>query len=196
MNKNVTLTPKAQWSLILFLGSFVLNVALMWFLGSLSKSADIHAFIIFIPPLLALIIYIIAIIFGISSLKTSKFPLLWVIPCLIMGITLGITTVTDLSRFSKLSSKTISHSASIKPGKAIGVSISRNEETPTLVDAVYYKSPAEISGIINGDIITSIEGIPVHSQNDIVNTLNRIENNIVQVDVMRDGQNKTITISR
>jgi membrane-associated protease RseP (regulator of RpoE activity) len=195
-NNNVILTPKAQWSLIFFLGSFALNIASMWLIGSLSKSADIHAFIIFIPPLLTVIIYLISAILGVASLKTSKFPLLWVIPCLIMGGTLGITAVADLSRFSKLTSTTISHSASINPGKAIGVTISRSEETPTLVEAVLYKSPAENSGIINGDTILSIEGIPVHSRNDIVNALNQIENTIVQVNVRREGQNKSIIVSR
>ena len=113
-----------------------------------------------------------------------------------MAIALGFTTITDISRLSKLASQTVTHYESIKPGKAIGVSISKNDDTPTLVEAVFYKSPAENSGIINGDIITSIERVSVTSRNDVINILNQLEQDTIQVNVTREGKDTTIIVKR
>lgn len=194
--KNVILNQDAQWSLTLFLGSFVINIITMWLLAVVSEMTSIHSSIIFIPPVITIFVYLISIFLGVCSLKISKFPLVWVVPCSVMVVVLIYTVSIDLTRTFGSGNKTSFYDQAIVSNKSIGVAISENPETPTLIEAVFYKSPAEVSGIMNGDQIVSIEGIKVNSRQDIVTTLNMIADSTVEITVMRDNSTTTIDVDR
>jgi membrane-associated protease RseP (regulator of RpoE activity) len=196
INKNVILTPTAQWSLVLFLGSIVVSILSMWILGTVASKTDLNIYIVLIPPLLTAIVYATSCVLGFLSLKTSKFPLVWVAPCLIMTIVLSFTIITDFSRMTDATSKTITRHQTIEAGKAIGVSLRSHGDTPTLVEAVFYKSPAENAGVKNGDIIKAIDGKVVSSKNDVVHILNQIEIKSLELTISRNGQDIQLEVIR
>ena len=169
-NKNVILTPKAQWSLVLFFLSFIINLLSTTFAGRFIPSEGTTSFLpIFLPIIFVLAVYSGSIILGLQSLSYSKFPLLWVVPCLIISIPLSYTLWNDYSRIS--ADTTLSKTAMIDPQKAIGVIINSSPAEPTQIISVYLNSAAEISGLQNGDIIININGKDTSSRNDIVNYL-------------------------
>lgn len=195
-SNNVILTPKAQWSLILFLGSFVINIASMWVVGSASKITNIDPLIVLIPPFFTILVYLASVLLGLASLKTSKFPLTLVIPCSLLLVVLTYTATNDFYRLLKSDIETVGYQETIASNKGIGVSISQNPEAPTVISAVFYNSPAEKAGLRNGDKIILIEDFKVNSLNDIVKTLNSIETDNVKVTINRNGGNKVIEVNR
>jgi membrane-associated protease RseP (regulator of RpoE activity) len=194
--KNIILTLKAQWSLILLFCSFIVGGAAMRIIGIVSRGESFPSLLIFVPLVIIIALYLASIILGILSLKTSRFPLLWIVPSVLLVFYLSYTTVTDFIRMSRSGITTVERLNVIKPGKGLGVSIDRHGEHETQIVAVFYKSPAENSGLKNGDIIISIQDIYVHNSADIVKTLNNLEEPYLEVKVLRNGKEITVPVNR
>jgi len=74
--------------------------------------------------------------------------------------------------------------------------VSFNVGTPTTtVEETIENSPAERAGILNGDVIKSINNIEVKDWNSIVNTIsNSSPDEEITISIIRDGENITISM--
>ena len=64
------------------------------------------------------------------------------------------------------------------------------------MQAVYYQSGAEKAGILNCDVITSIDGIPVKTRKDVIDRINQSDESILELSINRGGVEKTIIVQR
>ncbi|MCP4340005.1 MAG: PDZ domain-containing protein [Desulfobulbaceae bacterium] len=113
---------------------------------------------------------------------------------MIMTILLAYTSWADFSR-TRDSTKVVQISESSK-NKEIGISLNPTQSNPTQIVAVFLNSPAEKSGLKNGDIIISIEGTEVSSRDEIVGFINTSDNPALDFVVKRNNENVSISVWR
>jgi predicted metalloprotease with PDZ domain len=65
-------------------------------------------------------------------------------------------------------------------------------DTGLLIAKVYEGSPAEDAGVETGDVIVAVDGRAIEESSDIERALKRREDDIVEVEVIRDGRSVTL----
>lgn len=181
--KDISLDKNGQLSLICFLGVLVLQpiMLVLFKLGFHSPSMPIVIYII------AFSLLAFSLFFGIKSLKESKFVLFWIIPTsvylLIFVISIGMGSLSKKEIISY-------------PRKQIGIYLDWNNNGIIHIDAVKYKSKAEKAGLKGGDIITRINSEIIDNEqiSDVVNMIGTDTNNVLHIEVKRDGIIKSFDI--
>ncbi|TKS64009.1 MAG: zinc metalloprotease [Nitrospira sp.] len=77
-----------------------------------------------------------------------------------------------------------------EPGYYLGI-----EETPPLVTSVTQSSPAAKAGLQAGDRVVSIQGQTIHTWSQMTGIVKESPNRQLQVDVLREGQRISLTVT-
>lgn len=77
-------------------------------------------------------------------------------------------------------------------GMTVGLPINTSE-TMNQVDLIEPGSVAEKSGLKVGDIVTAIDGVPIHTGKKLTDTIHRSGNKLLTLTIRRDGETKEIT---
>jgi regulator of sigma E protease len=77
-----------------------------------------------------------------------------------------------------------------EPGYYLGV-----EETPPLVTSVMQSSPAAKAGLQAGDHVVNIEGQTIHTWSQMTGIVKENPNHQLQVEVLREGQRVSLTVT-
>lgn len=85
--------------------------------------------------------------------------------------------------------------------KGVGMSVSMNGDGKIRVIRVFYDSPADIAGLLPGDLLTAIDGEPLDVQNakdldDAVAKLRGTDYSEVTLTIERDGEPMDFTVTR
>lgn len=184
--KDVTLSKNGQQSLICFIAWVV--ILFFFSLISLWSSHSSYFPLQEYSVLAAVVVLIIlSIFFGLKELRSTRFPLYWLIPTAAFVIILAVTL------FKIYFSPPLE---AIEP-KIIGLSLDENSQGNIFVTTVTYQSPAEIAGIQNGDILKSVNGENIQSKTAFqASELIRASENEVDLTVSRNGEEITFHLEK
>ena len=82
------------------------------------------------------------------------------------------------------------HASAQEPGYYLGV-----EETPPLVTSVMQGSPAAKAGLQAGDHVVNIEGQTIHTWSQMTGIVKESPNRQLQIEVLREGQRVSLTVT-
>ena len=82
----------------------------------------------------------------------------------------------------------------------IGIEITTlydKDENPTIkINKVFKDSPAELSGLKAGDIITKVDGVKMEDANQVATTIKGGDKESYEITYIRDGKESTLTLTR
>jgi membrane-associated protease RseP (regulator of RpoE activity) len=181
--KEVILNKNGQISLVCFLCILLTQPILLslFKLGVAPMSGLIVVYIIILP------ILAISIVLGIKQLRSTKFPLLWIIPAFLYSLLIIVALCFDI--FSK--GKVIH-----PPKRKIGIYFNKTLGGKMQINAVVYNSKAEKAGIKGGDIITKINDENIDDEDfiDVISLIGASNDSELKIEIERNGEKKTFNI--